>query len=351
MAAPRVDSVLVVGDRLSAPLLQQEFREQGIEPRVLVLDTAVRGRELATIGNGEYYANARRVYGEPLADKLWEFSARNFARAQEILATLKIAARPVRQTWYAASEREAALQRETAGLLKSNAASPSDLGGFVGRLEEPALGWESPVSTGAIDSLLSVERSAELELSVTFRCAGKAATERAAVAVFASEEIPRAVLPWLGDKSIPVTLSSFVFPQAKPLPFARAIFNGGVDFVSAESGGLRVGSFRNLYEDKAVGRLTTADPATLAGVRKLFGSLGWIEAEVSPEAGLRYESLSCDGLPIVGALPDLPGAYVMTGFAARTSNFIFEAARRLARGIAHGGDFAGLQSFSTKRFV
>jgi hypothetical protein len=93
------------------------------------------------------------------------------------------------------------------------------------------------------------------------------------------------------------------------------------------------------------------DPATLSGILRYFGDLGWIRPDDPTRVSLSIATLSCDGLGVVGALPDLPGVYLVGGFAARTQNFIFEVAHRLALGVVRGQGYSGLECFSTKRFI
>ena len=130
-----------------------------------------------------------------------------------------------------------------------------------------------------------------------------------------------------------------------------ALFNAGADFAVSEGAKLRLGSFRNLYEDKAVGIHAQPDPATLKGVSHFFGDLGWIESEKELRSHISIETLTCDGLPIAGSLPDSPGIYLVTGFAGRAQNYLFEVAEQLAAGILKESGFEALSLFSTKRFI
>ena len=129
-----------------------------------------------------------------------------------------------------------------------------------------------------------------------------------------------------------------------------AVFNSGADFVYFDKGRLTAGSYRNLYEDKAVGRLRSADPLTQRSVTKLLEELGWIKSDESCETHLSYEAVTCDGLPLVGTLSDLPGIYVVGGFAARSGNYLFEVAESLISSILSGSS-SNLELFSTRRFI
>jgi glycine/D-amino acid oxidase-like deaminating enzyme len=163
--------------------------------------------------------------------------------------------------------------------------------------------------------------------------------------------IAPALLPSFSDKWLQVTLSTFVYQRPKPQPFSLALFHGGADFAIEDGDHLRLGSFRNLYLDKAVGVLDAPDPMTLQGVSRFFGELGWISPGAVPSVQLSVETLTCDGIPLAGALPDYPGVYLVTGFAGRGANFLFAVASQLASGILGRSGFEGLGLFSTKRFV
>ncbi len=177
----------------------------------------------------------------------------------------------------------------------------------------------------------------------------------ASIVVVISESIPADLFPSLKDKVIPVTLSSFSFSAIHyPINSAKTVFfvfNAGIDFAIRQEKKVILGSFRNLFEDKAVGIHKQADPRTLEGVRKYFGTLGWVDAGEKASPYLDVESITCDGLPLVGSLSENPGVYIVAGFAGRRQNFIFEIARLLSQAIAGKSSFDLLSVFSTKRFL
>src|SRR5207248_2013240 len=95
----------------------------------------------------------------------------------------------------------------------------------------------------------------------------------APVVVVVSDRLVPALFPSLVDKWIPVSLTSVVHPPSRQLPFLGALFHLGADFAVVGKSSLRLGSFRNLFEDKAVGVHDQPDPATLKGVEGFFGRL------------------------------------------------------------------------------
>ena len=96
---------------------------------------------------------------------------------------------------------------------------------------------------------------------------------------------------------------------------------------------------------------TSANPKTLNGVTKFFGEKGWIEGNTPLNSYLSLETLTCDGLALVGTIPDRPNVYFIGGFSARTANFIFEGADQVAESVLGSGSLEGLSYFSMKRFV
>lgn len=174
----------------------------------------------------------------------------------------------------------------------------------------------------------------------------------APVMIFLSDLTATEKFPFLWQKLIPVTLSQFTYPIRAFCPdFSISLHNQGADFATRMNYDVQLGSYRNLFQDKAVGVQRVADPITQRSVAKFFGDLNWMDPEKQPTISLSVESLSCDGLPIVGTLPEAPGIYVVGGFQARTGNFIFEIAHRMAEGILSDGKLKGLQSLSLKRLI
>src|SRR5690606_29206407 len=104
----------------------------------------------------------------------------------------------------------------------------------------------------------------------------------------------------LASERIPVSVSSFVFPDPEGLDASVFLFNQGADFAVRDRRIVRLGSFRNLYEDRGVGLHAAADERTRENISRFFTEKGWLGAESRPlSEGVSFESVSCDGLPIV----------------------------------------------------
>jgi hypothetical protein len=368
------NQVAVVGSRWTAPVLAEAFVRRGIRPRVFCTDRSIPdGLQLLTHeGNGEYFASARRIFGQPLADTLWRISQANLARAAAVLRAFGAVPAPARLAWLAREPAERRIQEETAAALADRSLFPAadlgiPLGGLTHVLTEPALelgvaafvaaarAWlrSQGIAITPVTRLLSLAKAGTLETRLDFEREGKPQSFRASVVVVECDSLPvgpsgGTAIAFLTDKLVPVTLSSFPLPFA--LPMAGLFFHRGADFAIRDGAGARLGSFRNLYADRGVGQHAVADPLTRESLGRFFGGMKW-PAEAIGEPILSYEALSCDGVPIAGALPEHPGAYVLAGFAARTANFIFELADRLAEDIVRGGNFSELKVFSTRRFL
>lgn len=316
--------LIIVGNSWTAPVFADAIRDSGIKSRILSYEKPHSGPPALPlyIGNGESLENATRVMGKEMVDLLWDISTRNFQTAHETCKRLGWKTHSAKAIWHA----------------KNGTTS-----------EEPFLCLRPNKTTiESADEILAVRREATFSYQLNWIKDGKTHIETAPIVLFATDWISKELLPSIQDKWIPVTLSSFLFESAKELTGA-AFFNGGADFAFSVDKDLLTGSFRNLYEDKAVGFHDTPDPVTEKNVGKFFSKLGWIRNQKKSFVSL--ESISCDGLPLVGTLSDMPGVYFVGGFAGHTPNFIFEIASILAKAIIKGQKFDDLRLFSTRRFV
>jgi hypothetical protein len=339
----------------------------------LVLETETKTPPLSsiTIGNGECFASAQQIFGQEMAESFWQISRRNFDRAKQGLAQLNVTASPGNVYWFAANDREKVLLEKSIasgemsleeGAVKNQQGARS----FALVAKSPCLQFSHElfassaqdqlaadgISIQKISSLNSVGKKGALRYVLQYADASGTKEIESSLVLFFDDILIASLFPSCADKIIPVTLSSFLFAKKKDLPLRGAIFNNGADFAYNDPQGWCLGSYRNLFEDKAVGVKNQADPVTLKGVKSFFSSMDWIDPLAEPlEQRLSIESISCDGLPVVGALADLPGIYVGGGFSARSANFLFEVVAKLASGILGREGFSDLTLFSTKRFI
>lgn len=287
-ASPTTAEVLVIGPGWPAWLVADALARRGIRAAVRGGDRPDRPR-VGFAGNGERRETARKVMGSAMADALWAMGKEN-------------------------RERALALGLAPAKLVREK--ESEDAFGFDGTL---------------------------LARQLAAKAAGFAPTNPTITIYVCDTKSALAAYPSLADKLIPVTLTTLEAPHSAK-EWTLTLFHGGADFRLDTPQRSVFGSYRNLFEDRAVGFLEP-DPVTLKGLR------GFFPEAAAGETHVGYETLSCDGLPVVGALGESPSTYVVDGFAGRPENFLFAVAEKLADGISGRDAFQGLGLFSTKRFV
>ena len=362
--------VLVIGNWWTGPLLAHALSKHGLEATVYSLGERKETEPThvaAHMGNGEIPETAFLTLGEATAMRVWEISANNLQRAKVWMQELGVPFRERETIWFAASARERELLAASAKRLphrctfwESGPLLEQAGHHFEAVLTAPGLeldleDWrcaaESRYPVQVIDRLIKIDKAPNLDYWVRTETRGQAQEQRFSLVIVATERLEVGAFPSFSDKWIPVTLSSFTWPRTDSTELAVALFNGGADFAVGNESTFRMGSFRNLYEDKSVGVRTEVDPVTLRNVSRFFGGLGWIDPTAPFRSHLSVEAISCDGLPIAGATADLPGVYLVGAFSGRAPNFIFEVAEQLALGISTDRGYGGLSLFSTKRFL
>jgi len=340
---------------------------QGLNVKTILSETRRQSPfAVSHVGNGEIRENARLILGDDLANRLWSFSLANRERLSSLAREVSILDESGPLLWFAHGEREKKLAKASTGnyaelssladLLKQNELV------FDSILKEPAtlidnVSWTKTLSSCQPPAthcrrVLSIERQKTMESRIVIEGEGGFSELSASLVVILSESIPSELFPSLRDKLIPVTLSSFEYQTTQKMPnMTYALFHMGADFSVKKGQRCFLGSFRNLFEDKAVGIHNKVDPRTKEGVKWYFASLGWIDEQEEPRPYVDVHAITCDGLPLVGSLPEHPGVYVVAGFAARRENYIFEVVHVLVNAIAGKADFDPLSPFSTKRFL
>ena len=366
--------MLVVGDRWQASVLAYQLLGQGLTPKVFFIQEADEQEKLdlpVHIGNGETFERTRLAMGDTLAKKLWDLSSESFKKLKALTTRLNMPLIEGKVLWYAQDEASRKLLEAT---IRHNPVAESLKGPewlrqgqrkFEAVVSESAMQFspaklsqvlgvkfvEQEVHTERIEKLERIESHQGMEYRVHYKAGGKPHHLNVNLVALISDRISTALFPSMREKWIPVSLSSFTFKSKTHKEFIAALFNGGADFAVRSGGQLRLGSYRNLFEDKSVGIKSEADPATLAGVSDFFGNLDWIYREAPIGTYLSVDSISCDGLPIVGPVGEFPGVHLMAGFSARPQHYLFEVAEQWARAVAKGEPAAKLEFLSTKRWV
>jgi hypothetical protein len=311
-------------------LFVQQLLKKKIKPKVFQL-SALGTNALVDIpvfiGNGDPLSRVEKTFGRETALSLWDFSEKNYVFGKELLTDLQV-------------------PFEEKGLLRNDLKEKENAYSFSASvLEERVLRLMSASGCPAPLHIKSPKISSKNQLEVFLEWEG--GSEALSSLVWISEA--PTPLASLKEKVIPVTLTLLSASQ-RELPFSICLFNKGADFLY---GGTKtwMGSYRNLYEDKAAGILSSADPKTIEGVKSFFTSLGTLAKDESLETHLCVEAITCDGLPVIGALPEMPSVTAVSGFAAHTGNYLFSASHIWVADFLSGGSYDRLGLFSTKRFV
>lgn len=372
---PLKSEIIVIGSPWMASVMGYSILSAGHRPTIYFVNEPAQNGAPAElpvhVGNGEIYENSRLTFGKEVTQALWDLSGESYKKSKALFARLGLGFTEGRTLWFASNDRQKHLLEETARhnpvatVLKGPEWMRQGVRKFETAIAEPGLRFnaqqlitalnhkfvQQEILVSSMDKLLSIEKLPSMEYRLEFEVSGQRATASAAVVLLLSDRLPVKLFPSVVGKWIPVTLGAFTFKNKTHKEFVQSFFNGGADFAIRTSGGIRLGSFRNLYQDKAVGIHTTADEATRQGVTDFFSGLDFIHAEPPQQTHLTVESLSCDGLPIVGSLSEYPGVHLVAGFAGRTQNFLFEVSELLSRAIVKGESIERLKPFSTKRFV
>ena len=104
MPAHPKSEITIVGDSVTGPVLCQAFLALGKPAKLVLLDlqppASRRRRGLVHVGNGEYFANARKIFGAAMAEEIWAVSQRSYQLAERQGFT------PVRLLWMTSAARE-----------------------------------------------------------------------------------------------------------------------------------------------------------------------------------------------------------------------------------------------------
>jgi len=367
-------NVLVIGERWQASLLAHQLMVQGVAPKVFFLQGSDDAEKIdlpVHIGNGETYERARLALGDSLAKQLWDLSTESYKKLKALITKLNLPLTEGKTLWFAQDEASRKLLEAT---IRQNPVAESLKGPewlrqgqrkFESVVSERALSFspgklsqvlgvkfvEQEIRAEKIESLDKIETHQGMEYRVHYHAGGKPHHVDVSLVALLSDRLPTTLFPSMRDKWIPVTLSSFVFKAKTHKEFILALFNGGADFAVRAGNNLRLGSYRNLFADKAVGVKTEADAATLAGVRDFFGVLDWVYPEGPLSTHLSVESISCDGLPIVGPVSEFAGVHLLAGFGGRPNHYLFEVGEQWARAVAKAETAPKLDFISTKRWV
>lgn len=324
------DDILLVGDNWTLGVFADAFAQKGLKPRIISLQPPnISYPSVASVhvGNGDPKARVSAVMGNDLCEKIWAISERSYDLGKDFCKRHSI---EISEKGMVRVDNDKISGRE-----KAFSFNPEKIRNLF-----------TPDYFGEIET---VQRLSTFNVRAKLRNNDEVLV--APIMVFLTDLTVSQQFHFLWDKIVPMTLSSFKFSVTKNTPeYALTLFNAGADFGIRFQDDFLAGSFRNLFEDRAVGAHLVADPLTQSNTTRFFAKRGWIDPAENPYVSLSIESISCDGLPLIGSLPDMPGVHVAGAFSGRAGNFIFDIAPRVAEAILTNGAAKGLEAFSLKRF-
>ncbi len=276
--------------------------------------------KVSYLGNGEFPETAEKIFGKDLKDLFWSLSQKNQEEIFNFSKTQPLDATSTQVKWVKENRLESGVRFNPHAL---------------NRLPSLRTSQTLKIEGAGLD-LRVITDSEEYEPKIIILVDDYLATKN---------------FTYLADKCIPVTLPLYAQKLKGASNPELELFNAGADFTYTGESLRYFGSFRNLFQDKAVGLKVGSDPVSEKNIRSFFSASGQLDNDEELLCFSLLESISCDGLPIVGNLPQLPNVHVCIGFAGKPQNFIFEVAKRMAKGILSHGQTDGLEAFSTKRFI
>ncbi len=319
----------MIGDGWQGAVVAHALKGRGMDPILYLAAPStypMTDPVVLYVGNGETREKAELIFGESVARDLWEISEANWTRALDLLRICDV-------------------PHETKGLVRFPQQTIERGASFSGDALEHAL-LEDLSIAGRFRRLKGLSCDPDLVAHVrldTFEVS-------APFVILVSEHFESSAVAALAGIRIPITLSSFTYRIQPPFSGSVAVFNDGADFAVGGGDTWRLGSFRNLFQDRGVGLHDKPDEIASQNLAAYFTKLNWIPSGARGDAGMSYESISCDGLPIVGTFSALPSVVFVTGFAARSACFLFELAERLATQVTTG-EASRLGVFSPRRML
>ena len=336
---------IVLGDGWTGPWLARELQVAGASVHYCRLHSAApdsdRGPDISAVyvGNGELRTRAELSFGKEIISQLWDVSRANFQRAEDFFKSSLLPHRLDSALWFGPDSKP--VENSPALLFQQSA--------LTSWLEADVLRRGGQIET--IDDISALNRASTFEYEVKGHRGGSEKAMRATSLFISTESFPRSLVRGLESIWLPITLNRFTFKSPKSLG-AVSLFHGGIDYCwQKDPGTATVGSYRNLFEDRAFGmRRGWVDAVSENAVTSFFAKQGWIADGALYKASF-IESLSCDGLPLAGQLSAYPGVFLLSGFAARTANFFFELSHCLAAAFTGQATPPILGLLSPKRFA
>jgi glycine/D-amino acid oxidase-like deaminating enzyme len=371
--------VVVVGAGLCGASAALALGEAGV--RTVWLEAAgvswgASGRNAGFIlqGTAERYNRAVAVMGRERARRVHEASRANHRAMADTLTRLGIACGYMQRgcLQLAGSEGEEAELLESADMMRADGfgAAVREGGalpecfreaGFRVGIHIPDDGELDParfvrgVAAAAVASGVQLfERSPVVELSAPSPGDVHARTPdgevRASIVLVCTNAAAGRLLPFFADKVDPVRGQMLATAPAPPLFPCPVYADHGFDYWRQdEYGRIALGGWRNLDPDGEVGMDEALHPLIQERMTAFLHRFPALRDVPVTHRWSGTMGFSRDGLPLVGAVPGLPGALAAAGFTGHGFGFAFLAGRALVELALEGrSDFA--ETFSPRRF-
>ena len=331
--------------------LEPDLRVAIVEAERVAHGASGRNAGFVMLGTSSDYASAVEAYGREAARRIWTFTREAYEAVAEVGARHDVGFRATGSVVAAGAEAEAERLRQSRALLAEDGVETEWLDqadiddeiaglGFPGALLVPTGGVIDPARL--VRALIS-ESGAEVHVGwraaavegeggrvrVGAEGGGEVLAERALLAVNAW--LPRLV-PSLAETVRPVRAQMLATAPAAPTLDRPVYSHAGYYYVRQRADGrVLVGGARHLHREAEVGYddLTTGalQKDLEAYLRGHFPALADLPVERRWSGTMGF---SPDGLPVLGAVPDVPGAHFAAGFTGHGMGYALRFGRLAA---------------------
>jgi glycine/D-amino acid oxidase-like deaminating enzyme len=360
--------VAIVGGGVIGTATAWALRRLAPDLRVVILEAerlahgaSGRNAGFLLLGTASDYASAVDRYGRDAARRLWAFTAEAFRLAAEVGEAEDVGFAHTGSVLATSSDAESERLRRSHALLAEDGVQTAFLEGDEADRQIGGTGFRSALVVpegGALDParlVRALARLSDAEVLATWRGTyvetdgdrvrlgaeggGEAVADRVLIATNAY--LPQ-LLPALADVVRPVRAQMLATAPAPPTLAAPVYSHEGYFYVRQRADGrVLLGGARHLHRDAEVGyadATTGALQASLAGyLAAHFPSLADVPVERRWSGTMGF---SPDGLPVLGAVPDVPGAQFAAGFTGHGMGYALRFGVLAARALLGESDDA-----------
>lgn len=327
------------------------------------VSTGASGRNAGFIlqGTAERYSRAVAIMGRERARQVHQVSLDNHRAMAEVAARLGIACHYQRRgsLQLATSEEEGHELLESAALLHEDGFSAEvragaaldavyrDAGFSVGvhiaddGELDPAAFVRGVARAAVADGVRLFEASPVRRLDAPAPGEVVAHTDggevRAQLALVCTNAWAGELVPWMADKVDPVRGQMLTTAPVPPLFSCPVYAEHGFDYWRQDpSGRVVLGGWRNLDPEGETGTAEVLHPRIQANMEAFLQRFAGLRGVPITHRWSGTMGFSRDSLPLVGAVPGLPGALVAAGFTGHGFGFAWVCGRALAELVTEG---------------